>query len=501
MKAFRNEWILLAILLLGLFLRIYHLGNESIWLDEAVSIKWANSNLFHILRDVSGDVHVPLYPIVLHLWVYFFGDSEFSIRFPSLVFGFIAIFMIYKVGAVIFDKEVGILSALLLALSSFHIYYSREARMYSLMALLTLLSIYFFINLLKERSLLASIGYIVSSILLMYTHIYGLFIIVAQNIYVVTMYLLSKEDYKLNLRVWILLQALLIALFTPWIGTLVKRIKYVESSGFWIPAASIHSIIETFITYSNSKLLLFLFIVLASFSVVTYDKTRGNMNWKDLFNSIESYKLNIRFSSFDWIYLLLLWLLSPIFLPFIISRFSTPIYLDRYTIGASLAFYILVAAGIRNIGHKYVKLVIIGIITIFSLEAVRGHYTTIHKEQWRDIASYIDTNAKERDLLIFNAYWYQIPFDYYSKRTDLIKKPFPAKTRDVNEMNIKELGPTVEGNNRVWVILCYSGDNTGLIKKTLISESFNLSYRKEYAIMNYGSGTSRNIDVYLFEKK
>lgn len=530
MKLFRNELILLPILFIGLFLRICHLGNESIWLDEAVSIKLANSSflqvglasnsrLYHtllhywislfgnsefateFLSRIFGfnvlfysDNNPPLYHILLHYWISLFGNSEFATRFLSVIFGFFAIFMIYKVGSLIFDKEVGIISSLILGLSVFHIHYSQEARMYSLMTLLTLISIYFFIRLIKERSFIVLIGYILSSILLMYTHIYSLFIILGQNIYLITLFLFSKEECKLNFRVWTLVQVLLIALFTPWIIALIKRIIHVETSGFWIPVPSIHSIIDTFITYSNSSRLFYLFILLSFFSVVTYEKSKGSIYWRDLFKSIESYQLNIRFSNTDKIYLLFLWLLTPIILPFVISRFSTPIYWNRYTIGASLAFYLLVAAGIRNINRKYVKLAIVGIITIFSLESVRGYYTTIHKEQWRDIASYMDTNAKQRDLLIFNASSYQTPFDYYSKRTDLTEKPFPEKTRDVNEENIKQLRFIVEGYNRVWVILSYSGDNRGLIKKTL-SESYNLSYHKEYV------STSKKIEVYLFEKK
>ncbi len=211
-----------------------------------------------------------------------------------------------------------------------------------------------------------------------------------------------------------------------------------------------------------------------------------------MFKSIESYQLNVCFSNVDRIYLLSVWLLTPIILPFIISRFSTPIYLYRYTIGASLAFYILVACGIRNIGYKYVKLAIISVIIVLSLTHVRGYYTTVHKAQWREIANYIDTKAEHGDLLLFHKGFEQDPFDYYSKRTDLSKRRFPDKSwEDVDEQNIKELGPTVEGFNKVWVILSlYRGDSKELIKKTL-SESYNLSHDNKY----FG------IEVYLFEKK
>jgi mannosyltransferase len=507
-KAIRGKLILLllVILFLGLFLRIYNLGNESIWLDEATSIKFANLNLFKIVEETSqNDTHPPLYYIVLHYWINLFGDSEFSTRFPSVIFGFLAIFMIYKIGSLIFDKEAGILSSLILALSVFHIHYSQEVRMYSLMTLLTLLSMYFFIRLLKERSFIVSVCYLLSSILLIYTHSYGLFIIIAQNIYILTLFLLSEDVYRLSFKRWIFMQFILVGLFTPWMIILIKQILRVESGLqlTWVQVPSIRSIKSTIFTYSGSALLFLCFLILSPFSMITYEKIRGSIDWKNLFKSIETYKWNIGLLNANRIYLLLVWLLTPIILPFIVSQVSAPIYSSRFTIGASLPFYLLVARGIENIDYKYLKLSIISIIIVGSLVNAWEYYTEVHKEQWRDVAGYIGTNTERGDLLLFNPGFIQRPFDYYSKRTDIHKKAFPEKTRDVDKENIKQLKPSVEGYNRVWLILAYSKDDKGMIKKTL-SESYNLSYYKEYVTKNDGPGGGSGvccIEVYLFEKK
>ncbi|MFX0202078.1 MAG: glycosyltransferase family 39 protein [Candidatus Hodarchaeota archaeon] len=500
----KNELILLAILFLGLFLRIYDLGNESIWVDEGISIRLAHLKPFQIIEDRASNIHPPLYFVILHYWVNLFGDSEFSTRFLSVIFGLLTIFMICKVGGLVFDKEVGILSSLLLGLSVFHIHYSQETRSYSLMALLTLLSIYFFVKLLEKRSLVVAIGYILSSILLMYTHLFGLFIIVAQNIYLVTLFLLSSEVYKLGFKRWILLQGILIVLFIPWIRILISQVLVVQS-GFWIPAPSIRSIIASFLEYSGSVLLLPCFLILSSFSMITYEKTRGNIAWKDFFESIESYSWNVSLSNINKIYLLLVWLFIPIIFPFVISHFSAPIYITKATISASLAFYLLVAKGISNINYKY-KFVIASIIVAFSLLNIWKYYTEVNKEQWRDVANYIDTNAEHGDLLLFNAgFCQENAFDYYSERTDLIKKPFPEKTRDVfyfstvDEEDVKELMPTVDGYNRVWVILSHSRDHNGLIEKTL-RESYNLSYHKKYVVSTEIYQKYVGVEVYLFEK-
>lgn len=488
MRLTRNELILLAILSLSLFLRIYDLASESLWFDEGDAIRVAHLNLPKIVEVHSQGNHAPLYYFILHYWINLFGDSEFSTRFLSVIFGFFAIFMIYKVGSLIFDKEVGILSSLILGLSVFHIHYSQEVKMYSLMPLLTLLSIYFFIKLLEEKSLITSSGYILSSILLMYTHVYGLFIIMGQNIYLVALFLLSKELYKLNFGRWILLQAILVALFAPWIRILIGQISVVQN-GFWIPVPSMLTILRTFFVYSEgSVLLFFLFITLSYITIITSFPISFTI-LKVFYEKPNPNKIN----------LLLAWLLTPIVFPFIISQFSQPIYFSRYTIGASLAFYLLVAYGIRNIKYTYVKLVIITIVIVFSLVNVWGYYTEVNKEQWRNVANYIDTNAQPGDLLLFSpGYCQTMIFDYYSKRTDLIKKPFIQGTfmdvvgRKVRDDELtKELKLNVEGYNRVWVVVWQGFDCKGLIKKTL-SESYNLLYDKKYV---------GPVTVHLFEKK
>jgi len=98
-------WPLLAILLIGLFLRVHDLSNESIWLDEAFSILRAKFDLSQIF--FRSENTPPLYYAILHWWINLFGDSEFSVRFPSVLFGSLSILMLYKVGNQIFDKDVG----------------------------------------------------------------------------------------------------------------------------------------------------------------------------------------------------------------------------------------------------------------------------------------------------------------------------------------------------------------------------------------------------------
>jgi mannosyltransferase len=493
----RVKILVIAIFLLGLSLRIYDLGTESLWIDEGTSIQLARSSIPQIIENRSHSVNPPLYFIILHYWVRLFGESELLIRLPSAIFGSLALLMIYKLGELIFDNRVGTLSCLLVAISVFHIGYSQEARGYSLMMLMALVSMYFFVRLLERKGFAFLVGYVFSSSLLMYTHFYGLLIILAQNIYFITMIILSNDEHELDLKTWILAQSMLLILYIPWIRFLITQVLGIQE-GFWIPTPTISSIVETFLKYSaKSKLLLLCFLALSLLGIITPERTAGKPSSKAHLVSTAGYSWSLSPSNATKIYLLLLWLAVPIILPFVISQISTPIYYTRYTIAASLAFYILIARGVQSTDNRYFKSFIVILIVIYSLLGVNRYYTEVNKQQWRELADYIHRNAETGDLLLFNAGGIKdCAFAYYFKREDVIQKPLNLEIDQVTEHTkfyrrngIDSLEPTVRGHNRVWLILAHSNDKQGLIKSEL-SKIYFLSYHHRYV----------GIEVYLFEE-
>ena len=144
--------ILLGIILIGSLLRIYHLGTESIWFDEAASIDGSKESLVSVIQS-SGRLHnqPPLYFVLLHFWMLLFGTGEIAVRSLSAIFGIISIFVIYQVGCQLFNRKVGLISSFLSAISCYHIYYSQEARAYSLLQLLTFAVFFLFHQNIKNR--------------------------------------------------------------------------------------------------------------------------------------------------------------------------------------------------------------------------------------------------------------------------------------------------------------------------------------------------------------
>ena len=120
---------LFLILLISLGLRLLSL-NQSLWLDEAISANVVKNYSYSdiITKFSPSDFHPPLYYLTLKAWTSIFGYSEISLRFPSVIFSLITIYLVFKF--------FGFWPSLLLAFNPLYLYYSQEARMYSLVTLL-----------------------------------------------------------------------------------------------------------------------------------------------------------------------------------------------------------------------------------------------------------------------------------------------------------------------------------------------------------------------------
>ena len=494
----RGGAFLAPIFVLGLVLRLYDVGAESIWVDELSSIQRARWSLPELISDVSQSVHPPLYFVILHYWVSLFGDSEFAARLPSAIFGVLALPAVYLVGERLFSRRAGTSSALILSVSLFHISWSQEARGYTLMVLLALASMYFFIRILESGRRALRVGYVLASCLLIYTHYYGMLVLAAQTAYICLLAASSERPRGVNVSAFLLLQAAVGMSYLPWATLFLRQFLRVQS-GYWIPAPTTRSILDSFIEYTGYRRTLLLgLLALASLSVVAWSKVRGRFDWRNALASIGEYAWSVRVLNARENLLLVLWLTVPIAIPFLVSRVSTPIYYTRYTIAASVAFYILAARGIDNIRSTLVRSLAILFVVGVSLASVRDYYVDTWKREWRGAAGYIDRSAKPGDLLLFNDAGESSVFAYYSKRTELITQGFDLEGRLVTEqtprdepLGIERLGSAVAGYSRVWLILANTNDRKGLIKKGL---------QERYRLVDLNRAY-QGIEIYLFRRE
>ncbi|MCM2465935.1 glycosyltransferase family 39 protein [Methanoculleus oceani] len=137
---------LLVVMGIGALLRLYNLGYNSLWLDEAATLTFARQTLAGIWESTAtGEFNPPLFYWLEH-GMLFFGESEFVLRLLPALFGVLTIPVVYLIGKEFRDRDVGLIAAALLAFSPFHIFYSQEARAYAPMLFFFSLALLFYVR-------------------------------------------------------------------------------------------------------------------------------------------------------------------------------------------------------------------------------------------------------------------------------------------------------------------------------------------------------------------
>ena len=131
-RADRTALALAAISVAGLALRLFRLGGQSFWFDEAQTLFVARLPLGEIFQRAYRP---PLYHLLLHGWSALVSDAESWLRLPSALCGAALVPLVYLLASRLYGRKVGLLAAFFAALSPTLLWYSQELRMYSLMTL------------------------------------------------------------------------------------------------------------------------------------------------------------------------------------------------------------------------------------------------------------------------------------------------------------------------------------------------------------------------------
>ena len=134
--------------------------------------------LFERLFEIDA-TRAPLHPLILEFWLKLFGTSEFAARSFSVLCGVATIILIYQIGSTAFDKRTGLWAAWLAAFSPVLIVYSREARMYAWLVLVTCACWRLLLALRESFTLARSVSYVLCLTALVYSHPLGLIMLAA----------------------------------------------------------------------------------------------------------------------------------------------------------------------------------------------------------------------------------------------------------------------------------------------------------------------------------
>lgn len=432
------------VLVLATVFRLHDLGSESLWLDEGVTWARTLAGPMEIVADSAArDTHPPLYYLVVDAWTAVAGHSAWALRAPSLVFSVATIPVVYVLGRDLFDRRAGLLGGLLVGLVEFQIAYGQEARMYAMVGFLAATATLAHHRLMSQgasRRRLAA--YLASTVLLVYTHVLGWLIVGALWIHwLVGVQLTGANDW--DPASWAGSQLAVCLAFVPWAIPLLGASSRV-TGGFWAPDVELVDLWETLTVFADNVPLAAAMGVLALVALTArhrgYAQRLGDW-WRDRG-------------------LLLTWFVAPAVGLYVASKLVEPLYIDRYLIGASPALYLLAARGATALDGRAVRAALVGLLLVGAGASAYASLGDDTREGWKGAAGLIDERARTGELVVFEASYTQIPFDFYSE-AELDKRGYEGThwlAQDQTRFDDPgQLDPRPE---RIWVVLAHTDERT-----------------------------------------
>lgn len=376
----------------GIFLSSNSLGG-----DEPFSVYHAQMDILSIIKFLSEGNNPPLYEIILHYWIKFWGVSELSVRFPSLVFSSFTVIFIYKIGAKYLNNRVALYSSILFICSNYQILFAQQARVYSLLGLLSAMSMHYFLALLNQPVIEKSekkylnkyvINIIIINTLIIYSHYFGFFILITQFLIVVS----NKKLRTNHCRTFVLALAIIALLYTPNVYIILNRFLVSSIHGTWVkPPNGIDSVYNMFRSLSNAPVVTISALLILTTSLIKLKITK------------EMSSINTR--------VIVFWFLFIFFFMFGISYFI-PMFSERYIMPAAIAFYLTLGISLDYlIEIKKYKYIIPSVVIVLFASTTEPNIS--NKRNVRETVDKIKTLKDEETLVIICPANFILNFTYY----------------------------------------------------------------------------------------
>lgn len=247
--------ILSVLIVLYATTRLWRLDDSCLWFDEIFSVHAAEMAWSTILWFSAQDlIHPPLFYVLLKLWIAIVGEGIFSMRLLPVIFSVAALIPLIRLGRELALRSSTILFAIfLLAVNGSFIKYAQLLRMYSLLMMLSMFSIWLFVRYLKREKGIAAL--IIVNLLMIFSHYYG-WLVIATEISALLLY--NRQKWREILIVF----GILSAGFMPWLifvfnasraGSEIRQnIDWIARPGFAEIATYLFDLVEPFYSQVSS---------------------------------------------------------------------------------------------------------------------------------------------------------------------------------------------------------------------------------------------------------
>ena len=237
----KESWIPLLLIGVAALFRFFRLGHHSLWADEGFSLYMGMMELPSFFSFIAHhDAHPPLYYLLLHLLLPW-GKSELFLRLPSAVFGIATVIITWLLAKKLFNASTALIALSLVALSASQIYVTQEMRMYPLFIMLSMLSTLYFYELMEKNEAKA-VFYILSSVLMVYTHYLGFVILFSH--FIAGLVLFRKLFTVKRMAMYLIV----LLCYLPWVTILLVQVKTGTGPAL-LERASLLSVVNTFLCF------------------------------------------------------------------------------------------------------------------------------------------------------------------------------------------------------------------------------------------------------------
>ena len=461
--------IFIALAALGVGLRWFELGRQSLWFDEGYSAWVATLSPAHIVAVIANDVSPPLYYLLLHGWTRCFGESETALRAFSALAGTVALCIFMDLALRLTSSwPARIMAIALFAFSPLAVQFSQEARSYSLSAMFALGALwgmFVFLDQNKPRPFMIALVCAGASVWL---HNMMWFYLAALN----AAWLLSPSRLSPRARLLslVLLDVIVVAAYLPWVPSLLGQMRWLKGN-FWATVPSLNSLKEVLGLIAGSNLyyisslchalrvpgiigpatqaamwisagLLLLApfghghdprrhealrtgasstvgngAIIPSFSSPLEEVGRGSQSARDMeVAPVELIRTVDDVTALWRLTALVAFAILPVLAVFIHAQSGQSYFIVKIFATSALVFPLAIAMAadrfpIRRVG-RFLGLVLL----TASLVSTWGYFRWDVKEDWRGASRYVNTVDRKGTLVVFLANEGEYLYDYYCRR-------------------------------------------------------------------------------------
>lgn len=393
---------MLGILLLGVGLRLIHLNGRPLWYDEAFSVlPWPVLVAGTIgSPTVTAEPHPLLYYFLLSRWTAVAGTSPLAIRLLSVFFGLLTIALIYRLGRTFFDPQTGWVAAFITTIAPFSIYYSQEARMYSLLGLSCLATLYFLGRGWQTGKWQHWLGFSLAGATALYSHNLALFFVFSLLLWLFWQSWRQAKGYRLPFMA----SLLLLLLYAPWVSILGRQLGQLQKA-YWVTKPGLVEIVQTVYVWhfsADNQGLPALWLPIAIFSSFLFLAVVGLESRKWLSKPLDK---------------LLLWAtVLPVVACLLVSQWI-PVYVIRATLPAALLYYLVLGrvwvAGTVPKPVRYL-LAILALTVIGASLLYHYNYQNFPRAPYVELVTFLQQESQAEDLILHENKLSYLPARYYA---------------------------------------------------------------------------------------